>query len=68
MQSDGFFDKKVAASYDRMVLFRYAWPAEMDLMARLSGLEREHRWADWTKTPYTCHSTSHISVWKKPKD
>ena len=50
------------------VPFRYAWPAEMDLMARISGLEREHRWADWAKTPYTRHSTSHISVWKKPKD
>jgi SAM-dependent methyltransferase len=46
--------------------FRYAWPAELDLMARLAGLQLEYRWADWDRTPFTHHSTKHVSVWKKP--
>ena len=46
--------------------FRYVWPAELDLMARLAGLELEHRWADWGRTPFTGDSTGHVSVWRKP--
>ncbi|MDX3375012.1 class I SAM-dependent methyltransferase [Streptomyces sp. ME02-6991-2A] len=45
---------------------RYAWPAELDLMARIAGLERERRVADWDGTPFTQDSTKHISVWRKP--
>ncbi|MEV4947361.1 class I SAM-dependent methyltransferase [Streptomyces sp. NPDC053755] len=45
---------------------RYAWPAELDLMARLAGLERERRVADWDGAPFTQDSTKHISVWRKP--
>lgn len=45
---------------------RYAWPAELDLMARLAGLERERRVADWAGAPFTQDSTKHISVWRKP--
>ena len=26
---------------------RYAWPAELDLMARLAGMRLEHRWGGW---------------------
>ena len=48
------------------VPFRYAWPAEMDLMARIAGLELENRWADWSGTRYSRHSRSHVSVWRKP--
>jgi SAM-dependent methyltransferase len=44
---------------------RYAWPAEMDLMAQIAGMTLAHRWEDWTKTPFTRHSMSHISVWQK---
>ncbi|MFQ1700736.1 class I SAM-dependent DNA methyltransferase [Loktanella agnita] len=29
--------------------FRYTWPSELDLMAKLAGLELEHRWSDWHK-------------------
>ncbi|MBB2912613.1 SAM-dependent methyltransferase [Streptosporangium becharense] len=43
---------------------RYAWPAELDLMARLAGLEREHRWSDWTGTPFTDDSRTHVSVYR----
>ena len=44
---------------------RYAWPAEMDLMAQIAGMRLAHRWEDWAKTPFTRHSMSHISVWQK---
>src|SRR5205085_480602 len=45
--------------------FRYVWPAELDLMARLAGLRLRDRWADWDKTPFTEASQSHVSVWVK---
>ncbi|MEV4473586.1 class I SAM-dependent methyltransferase [Nonomuraea sp. NPDC049504] len=45
---------------------RYAWPAELDLMAQLAGMEREHRWADWTRSPFTDDSTNHVSVYRLP--
>jgi SAM-dependent methyltransferase len=48
------------------VPFRYVWPSELDLMARLAGLRPRHRWADWTRAPFTAGSTSHVSVWEKP--
>jgi SAM-dependent methyltransferase len=46
--------------------FRYVWPSELDLMARLAGMELESRWADWRRTPFTAESTGHVSVWKLP--
>jgi SAM-dependent methyltransferase len=46
--------------------FRYVWPAELDLMARLAGMERESRWADWRRTPFTGESESAVSVWRRP--
>lgn len=46
--------------------FRYIWPAECDLMARLAGLELEERVADWHRNPFTNDSESHVSVWRKP--
>jgi hypothetical protein len=45
---------------------RYAWPAELDLMARLAGLALEDRWADWRRSPFTGSSPSHVSVYRKP--
>ncbi|GAB4055686.1 class I SAM-dependent DNA methyltransferase [Catellatospora paridis] len=48
--------------------FRYIWPAECDLMARLAGLVLEQRVADWAQAPFTSDSESHISVWRKPTD
>lgn len=46
--------------------FRYVWPSELDLMARLAGMVLEARWADWRRTPFTGQSTAHVSVWRKP--
>jgi SAM-dependent methyltransferase len=43
--------------------FRYAWPAEFDLMARLAGMSLRERWSDWRRAPYTSDSRKHISVW-----
>jgi hypothetical protein len=45
--------------------FRYVWPAELDLMARLAGMRLRDRWADWNREPFTAESTKHISVWRK---
>ena len=46
--------------------YRYVWPSELDLMARLAGLQLRERWADWTRAPFTDDSRSHVSVWEKP--
>ncbi|MGW0735197.1 class I SAM-dependent DNA methyltransferase [Streptomyces sp. NPDC002851] len=46
--------------------FRYVWPAELDLMARLAGMRLRNRWEGWTKAPFTNDSGRHVSVWQKP--
>jgi SAM-dependent methyltransferase len=46
--------------------FRYVWPAELDLMARLAGMTLRERWSGWQREPFTSDSTSHVSVWEKP--
>jgi len=46
--------------------FRYVWPAELDLMARLAGMSLRERWGGWRREPFTSESTSHVSVWEKP--
>jgi SAM-dependent methyltransferase len=46
--------------------FRYVWPAELDLMARLAGLRLRERWSGWRHEPFTGESTLHVSVWQKP--
>jgi SAM-dependent methyltransferase len=45
---------------------RYAWPAELDLMARIAGLRLRERWAGWKREPFTSLSRSHVSVYQKP--
>jgi hypothetical protein len=45
--------------------YRYIWPAELDLMARLAGFQLEHRWADWDRGPFTGKSARHVSVYAK---
>jgi SAM-dependent methyltransferase len=46
--------------------FRYVWPSELDLMARLAGLRLRERWAGWRREPFTAESGGHVSVWEKP--
>ncbi len=48
------------------VPFRYAWPAELDLMARIAGMSLRERWAWWDRAEFTAASTAHVSVWEKP--
>jgi len=45
------------------VQIRYAWPAELDLMARLAGLQLRERWGNWNREPFTSESKKHISVY-----
>ena len=45
--------------------FRYAWPAELDLMARIAGMRLRERWSSWKREPFTSESTKHVSVWEK---
>ncbi len=47
------------------VNLRYAWPAELDLMARLAGLRLEHRWGGWRRQPFAAESTTHLSVYRR---
>ncbi|MFG2003846.1 class I SAM-dependent DNA methyltransferase [Spirillospora sp. NPDC048911] len=49
----------------RSIPFRYVWPAELDLMARLRGLRLRARWAGWTREPFTSESRGHVSIWEK---
>jgi SAM-dependent methyltransferase len=51
----------------RSIPFRYVWPSELDLMARLAGMRLTERWSSWTREPFTSESTEHISVWEKPR-
>ena len=46
--------------------FRWIWPAELDLMARLAGMSLRQRFADWDRSPFTSASAKHVSVWEKP--
>jgi SAM-dependent methyltransferase len=46
--------------------FRYVWPAELDLMAQLAGMQLLERWAGWGRKPFTNDSRQHVSVWEKP--
>jgi SAM-dependent methyltransferase len=45
--------------------FRYVWPSELDLMARLAGMTLRERWSDWTRAPFPSDSRTHVSVWEK---
>ncbi|HTF12776.1 MAG TPA: class I SAM-dependent methyltransferase [Asanoa sp.] len=49
----------------RPLLLRYAWPSELDLMARLAGLRRAARYAGWDSAPFTRTSKQHVTVYEK---
>jgi SAM-dependent methyltransferase len=55
-----FVDGRVETTPTEM---RYAWPAELDLMARLAGMRLEDRWAGWGREPFTALSPAHVSVY-----
>lgn len=45
--------------------FRYVWPSELDLMAKISGMRLRERWSNWQRQPFTNESKAHVSVWEK---
>ena len=45
--------------------YRYVWPSELDLMARLAGFRLEHRWAGWDRSVFTADSAHHVTVYEK---
>lgn len=45
--------------------YRYVWPSELDLMARLAGMRLEDRWSGWRREPFTAESAKHVTVWVK---
>jgi len=57
----------ITLSNDELRLYpiklRYAWPSELDLMARMAGLSLQHRWGSWSKDEFTKNSPRHISVY-----
>jgi trans-aconitate methyltransferase len=44
--------------------FRYVWPSELDLLARIAGMRLRERWGGWRREPFTSTSESHVSVWE----
>jgi len=50
----------------RSIPFRYVWPSELDLMARIAGLRLRTRWGGWNREPFTSESRQHVSIWEKP--
>jgi hypothetical protein len=59
------FRKHAGSLADYSLPFRYVWPSELDLMAKLAGLTLTERWGDWDRRPFTSLSVKHVSVWKK---
>ena len=47
------------------VRLRYAWPSELDLMARLAGLRLRERWGGWRREAFTASSVRHVSVYER---
>ena len=46
--------------------YRYVWPSELDLMAKIAGMTLRERWEGWNRQPFTSESRQHIAVWQKP--
>ena len=62
-------ESHISISEDGIKLFpivtRFAWPSELDLMARLAGLRLRERWSDWNRSPFPTPRGGHISVWER---
>lgn len=63
--SSNYVDEDDGVARMRSIPFRYVWPAELDLMARIAGMRLVERWQDWDGTPFTHESTRHVSIWRK---
>jgi SAM-dependent methyltransferase len=60
-----FATAKVGGAFTLSAPYRYVWPSELDLMARISGMTLRERWSDWHRNPFTSESRKRISVWEK---
>jgi SAM-dependent methyltransferase len=49
------------------VRVRYAYPSELDLMARLAGLQLRERWGSWRREPFNASSVWHVSVYERER-
>jgi hypothetical protein len=47
------------------IALRYAWPAELDLMAQLAGMRLRSRSGAWSGDPFTATSRFHVSVYER---
>jgi SAM-dependent methyltransferase len=45
--------------------YRYVWPSELDLMARIAGLRLRDRWAGWNRAPFSSDSVTQVAVFEK---
>jgi SAM-dependent methyltransferase len=45
------------------IVTRYAWPSELDLMARIAGLRLKERWGGWSRELFTGASRNCVSVY-----
>lgn len=61
------FESHITLSADGVrvapIVTRYAWPAELDLMARIAGLRLRERWGGWEREPFASASRNCISVY-----
>jgi SAM-dependent methyltransferase len=48
------------------ISIRYAWPSELDLMARLAGLRLRDRFGGFDRRPFGAGSGVHVSVYERP--
>jgi len=64
--SSNYVEIKGGRAEHTSIPFRYAWPAELDLMAQLAGLRLRERWAGWRREPFTSESRQHVSIWARP--
>ena len=60
-------ESHVILSRDRVritpIVTRYAWPSELDLMARIAGLRLKERWGGWNREPFTGESKYLVAVY-----
>ena len=45
--------------------YRYVWPSELDLMAKIAGFRLRHRWTGWARAPFTSGSQRQVAVFEK---
>ena len=45
------------------IVTRYAWPSELDLMARIAGLRLKERWGGWHREPFSAESRYLVAVY-----